>query len=82
LPVITGFYQFFPLSWQKYFLPWQKANPAVLKVDEERWGGYRLAEKFLTTFFFFFSDFSHFFNLLKRPAKRHPPPPHTPARTL
>jgi hypothetical protein len=26
LPVFAGFYQFFPLSWQKYFLPWQKAN--------------------------------------------------------
>jgi len=23
-----GFYPFFPLSWQKYFLLWQKPNPA------------------------------------------------------
>jgi len=22
-----GFYRFFPPSWQKYFLPWQKPNP-------------------------------------------------------
>jgi len=28
LPVISGFNRFFPLSWQKYFLPWQKTNPA------------------------------------------------------
>jgi len=32
LPVFAGFYRgftsFFPLSWQKYFLPWQKPNPA------------------------------------------------------
>jgi len=27
LPVIAGFYRFFPLSRQKYFLPWQKPNP-------------------------------------------------------
>jgi hypothetical protein len=29
LPVFTGIYQFFPLSRQKYFLPWQKANPEI-----------------------------------------------------
>jgi hypothetical protein len=28
LPVFAGFYKSFPLSRQKYFLPWQKANPA------------------------------------------------------
>jgi len=27
LPVFAGFYRFFPLSRQKYFLPWQKPNP-------------------------------------------------------
>jgi len=25
-----GFYRFFSPSWQKYFLPWQKPNPAQL----------------------------------------------------
>ena len=29
LPVFAGFNRFFPLSRQKYFLPWQKPNPAV-----------------------------------------------------
>jgi len=29
LPVFAGFYQFLPLCWQKYFLPWQKPNPAL-----------------------------------------------------
>jgi len=29
LPVIAGFYRFFPLSRQKYFLPWQKPNPVM-----------------------------------------------------
>jgi len=29
LPVFAGFYQFFRLSWQKYFLPWQKPNQCV-----------------------------------------------------
>jgi len=28
----AGFYEFFPLSRQKYFLPWQKPNPGCLRV--------------------------------------------------
>ena len=32
LPVIAGFYRFFPLSWQKYFLPWQKPNPGTCGI--------------------------------------------------
>ena len=30
LPVFASFCRFFPLSWQKYFLPWQKPNPAEM----------------------------------------------------
>jgi len=30
--IIAGFYQFFPLSRQKYFLPWQKPNPDEVLV--------------------------------------------------
>jgi len=38
LPIFAGFYrgfyQVFPLSWQKCFLPWQKPNPGISLCDE------------------------------------------------
>ena len=33
VPVFASFYRFFPLSWQKYFLPWQKPNPDIYRYD-------------------------------------------------
>jgi len=33
----ASFYQFFPLSWQKYFLPWQKSNSVIKATFSARY---------------------------------------------